>query len=127
MADLIGVYAETQVRDQTQFQTAVAAEIAKLGNNGPARVSTIETFLTGFVGEADAKALGSMMVSANIVTAFEKMVAKFSTQGAANFSQQHRVPQQQGRVSEAEYEKMSPAQRLDYTRQFDQAQFQKAS
>lgn len=127
VSDLIGVYAETQVRDAAGFQTAKNAEIAKLGANGPVRVGAIETFLTGFVGEADAKALGSMMVTANIVTAFEKMVAKFSSQGAAPFSQAHRDVRPQGRVSEDEYQRMSPAQRLDYTRQFDQSQFQKAS
>jgi hypothetical protein len=34
------------------------------------------------------------------------------------------LKQPPARVSEAEYAKMSPAERLDYARQFDQSQFQ---
>jgi hypothetical protein len=48
------------------------------------------------------------------------------SQGTATFSQAHREPghdQRGGRVSDEAYNAMSPGQRLDYSRGFDQSQF----
>jgi len=43
----------------------------------------------------------SMMVTADIVKGLETLQSKFSSQGAAPFSQNHRVPPEpQGRVSD---------------------------
>jgi hypothetical protein len=69
-----------------------------------------------------------MIVSSRIVEGFERIASKQTTQGAANFSQSHRAPQDpQGpgprRASEAEYNAMSQAERFAYARQFDQSQF----
>jgi hypothetical protein len=61
------------------------------------------------------------------VQAAEKLVAKFSSQGAASFSQAHRVPGETGgKVSDEEYGRMSQAEKLDYSRRFDQKQFNAA-
>lgn len=125
ITDLMGVYAETQVSTAAQLQAAVNAELTKLGSNAVPRVTAINTFLAGIVGAEAAKALGTMMVSADIVKGFESLIGKFSSQGVGSFSQQHRAPQEpQGRVSEEEFGRMTPAARLDYTRKFDQKQFQ---
>jgi hypothetical protein len=54
----------------------------------------------------------------------ETLQHKFSNQGVASFSQSHRVPPNpSGRASDEEYNAMTPAQRLDYSRSFDQRQF----
>lgn len=124
VTDLVGVYAETLVGSEATIAAAHAAEIAKLGANGPARVTALGTFFDG-IGAGELK---GMLVTAGMVQAAEKLVSKFSSQGVHPFTQQHREPPSpQGKVSQAEYDKMSPAARLDYTRQFDQTQFQKSA
>jgi hypothetical protein len=125
VTELMGIYAETQVGSTATYQAAQKAELEKLGANATARVTAIDNFFTGMLGAEDAKHIRGGMYSAGIVTALEKIVAKFATQGHASFRQDGREPGgQPGRVSEAEYNAMSPAQRWDYSRGFDQKQFQ---
>jgi hypothetical protein len=65
-----------------------------------------------------------MLVTAKIVEGMEKLMTKFSSQGAAPFTQAGRVhPDAPGRVSEEAYTAMTAGQRLDYSRGFDQRQF----
>ena len=124
VSDMLGVYAETLVGSQASIQQAHQAEIAKLGANGPARVTALNQFFTGLVGTDGAKAIHAMMVTAGIVQALESVAAKFSTQGAASFHQGGREPppDSAGRVSSEQYAKMSAAERLDYARRFPQQQ-----
>lgn len=100
----IGMIAARDVATQQMLKTARDAEIGKLGANGTARVTAVNTFL-------DAKGLGSlkgMMVTAEIVTTLEKVVGMLN--GADTFSQQHRTaPQTNGKIDG--YEKMSFEQR----------------
>ncbi len=119
---LLALYAGAQVSSEAQITTARNAEIAKLGTTGPARVDAITTFLKAQLGEADGLRVASRMFLAADVAAMEKLVAKFASQGSGNFSQQHRDVQQAGRVDQATYDKMSYSQKMDYARQFPQAQ-----
>lgn len=124
ITELMGVYAETRVGSEAEYKSAQAAELAKLGANATARVTALDTFFTGLLGAEDAKHVRAGMYSAGIVTALEKLVSKFASQGAASFSQSGREPAgTPGRVSEEAYAKMTPAERWDYARQFDQKQF----
>jgi hypothetical protein len=124
VTDLVGVYAETLVGSEATRAAAHAAEVAKLGANGPARVTALETFFKG-IGSPE---LMGMLVTAPIVQAAERLVAKFASQGVSRFSQGGREPgTAQGKVSDDVYKAMTPAQRLDYARQFDQSQFQKTA
>lgn len=124
VSELMGVYAETVVGSEATYRASQKVELDKLGSNATARVTSLNTFFEGHLGADDAKHIRSSMYSAGVVTALEKLVAKFTTQGHASFSQAHREPAApQGRVSESEYAAMSPAQRWDYARGFDQKQF----
>lgn len=123
ITDLLGVYAETQVASKHAIDTARAAEVAKLGANGATRVTALETFFTGLLGADDAKAIGSMLVSARIVQAAEKIAAKFANQGAASFSQAHRDAEVSQSPSDDQWKAMSAAERLDYARRHDQSKF----
>lgn len=81
----IGMIAARDVATQQMLTEARNAEIGKLGATGTARVTAVNTFL-------DAKGLAplkSMMVTAEIVQAMEKLVGMLS--GADTFSQQHRT------------------------------------
>ena len=122
VTDLMGVYAETLVGSEQAIATAKKAELDKLGSNAQNRVAALETWFTGMVGEDGAKQLKSMLVTAGIVSTFEKLVAKYVGQGVAPFGQNGREPPAPaGRKTEAEVAKMTPAQKLDYVRQFDQS------
>lgn len=122
VTDLMGVYAETLVGSEQALSAAKKAELDKLGSNAQNRVAALETWFTGMVGEDGAKQLKSMLVTAGIVSTFEKLVAKYVGQGAAPFGQNGREPPPGGgRRSDEEIAKMTPAQRLDYVRQFDQS------
>lgn len=96
----VALIAARDVGTQQTLKAARDAEIAKLGATGTARVSALNTFL-------DAKglpALKGMMVTAEIVTSLEKMMAMVN--GADTFSQQHRTAQPtNGKIDG--YEKMS--------------------
>ena len=100
----IGMIAARDVATQQMLTEARNGEIAKLGANGTARVTALNTFL-------DAKgygALKSMMVTAEIVQQMEKWMAETSSGGT--FSQAHRAAEDPtGKI--AGYEKMTFEQR----------------
>jgi hypothetical protein len=122
----LGIFASHQAREAAALNAALKAEVAKLGPNGTSRITALHQWLRGTVGDDMAKPLASMLVSERHVRALEFLAAKFTSGGAANFSQAHREPAQgSGRVSDEEYQKMSPAQRWSYSRCFDQSKFQR--
>ena len=126
----LGLFAAAKVGEQSRIDAARAAEVAKLGPNASSRVDSVVNWMKAMdssANKADAAALAGMLVTSRHIEAFERLITKFSNQGTATFDNRHRDRQPQGTVSDAEYEKMSPAQKLDYSRQFDQSQFQKAS
>jgi hypothetical protein len=125
---LTGLFAEIMVGDQASMQAFETAEIAKLGANGPARATAVKTAMTALIGEGLASHLQVMTRTAGGVQAMEAIVAKFSSQGVASFSQTGREPPNpQGKVTDEQWAKMPASERLNYTRQFDQSQFQKSA
>ena len=93
----------------SQVQRARGGEIAKLGTTGPARIAALETAYKRLLGPDDAKAVMSRVWTAADVARHEKIIAKFTTT-----TREHRAP---GKVSDAEFEAMTPVQRWDYARQ----------
>jgi hypothetical protein len=129
-SEMLSFYASSEVQKEAAFRSAQAAEVQKLGANGTSRVTAVETWLRSELGDDLANGMRSMMVTEKIVRGFEKLAAQHVTQGAANFSQAHRAPEPPaggGRVSDEEYNRMSQAQRWEYARGFDQAQFRGGS
>jgi hypothetical protein len=127
-AEAIDIVAGRDVISHQQVKTARDAEIGKLGTTGPARVDAIETFYKGLLGADAAKALMGRVFTAADVQLQEKIIAKFATQGHASFSTAGREPGgAQGRLSDDEYNKLTPGDKFNYARQFDQSKMQKAS
>ena len=123
-SEMVGLYASAKAKETAQLNAAHAAEVAKMGANGTMRVTALEQWLRGVVGDKLAGPMRTMMVTADIVKGLETLQQKFSSQGVASFSQAHRVPGEGGgKVSDEQYNAMSPAARLDYARGFDQRQF----
>lgn len=118
----IALIAGDKIGTAQAVQNARNAEIAKLGATGTARVTAINTWL-------DAMGVGGLkgrLFTAADVQAFEGLITRFTSQGgAAPRSSGREPPPPAGKVSDEQFAKMSPRERLDYTRQFDQSQFQR--
>jgi hypothetical protein len=124
-SEFVGVYAAKTAASEADFRGAMQRELEALGANATMRVTALQTFFRGHLGDDLAKAVTSGLFSAKQVEAMERIANKMSSQGAASFSQAHREPGgQSGRVSEEEYNAMSQAERWNYARSFDQKQFQ---
>ena len=100
--ELIGVYAGNEVGTEARIAAGRAAEVAKLGTAGPARVDNVVRFL-------DASGLGALkssLITAAQVEAWEAHITKLTSQGGASFTQSHRVPPE-GADKIPGYDKMS--------------------
>lgn len=86
-SELVGIYATAKAKEAAFINTAAAAEVAKLGANGTQRVTALETWMRGMVGDKLASHMRGMLVTADIVKGWELIQQKFSSQGAASFSQ----------------------------------------
>lgn len=118
---LLGVYAGTQVANAQAVTAAKNAEIAKLGATGPARVDAVTTVFKSLLGDAEGAQLASRMFTAKDVEIAEKLVARITSQGAGSYRATGREPPPaNGTRSPEEIAKMTPAERLDYSRQFPQ-------
>jgi hypothetical protein len=126
-SQMLGLYAAHEAGKEAMLQDRARAEIAKVGPNAGARVDAVGKWLDSFVGAADAKPIRATLVTDSHLRFFEKIMTQQASQGAAFFDNRHRDRgHQSGTVDDATWASMSPAQKLDYTRQFDQSQFQKA-
>jgi hypothetical protein len=124
-SEVLGIYAADRARELDALRTASARNLAALGANAQSRLTAVDTWIRGVVGDSLGKEMRGMLVTSRIIEGFEKIMTRHSTQGHASFTQHGRTPQdaQPGRVSEAEYDGMSPAQRYAYSKSFDQKQF----
>jgi hypothetical protein len=124
---LLSLYAASVVSKNSKIADARNAELNRLGATGPQRITAITTWLRGLVGDKSAAAISRMMFTADYVEGLEKLAMKMINGHGSTFTQIGRDPQQyhpqDARVSEEQWATMSNAQKLDYTRGFDQRQF----
>lgn len=98
------------------------AELAASGPNTPARIDAANTFFKAHLGEADGVEFMSNVRTAKSLASVERLIAKFTGHGGSNFSTRGREPPDQaGRATPEQIAKMSHAERLDYSRNFDQS------
>lgn len=117
----LGLIAAMRVGEQQQIKAAYDAEVAKLGAAGTARVDAVMQWINA-VGGPDAKPLADMMKIAPLaatVQAFENMMKKFQTQGAAPGNAAHAVAAPERPSAEA-WAKMSFSERMDFARRHQQ-------
>ncbi len=126
-SDVLGIYAAREAKQAAAINAAAAKQVELLGTTGAQRVDAVSQFLRGMLGDDLARPVLNTMVTAKHVQAFERLMQRVASQGSASFSQSHRVPSEPpGRVSQEEYDRMTPAQRWEYSRSHDQSQFQKS-
>ena len=70
---MLGLYAVHQAKEAAAFQTAQAAEVAKLGAMATTRVTAIQTYLRGHLGDELADGMMPMLVTEKIIRGFEKL------------------------------------------------------
>jgi hypothetical protein len=108
-SEMIGLYASHTANTEAMLAERSRQEIAKVGINAPQRVDAISKWLTGMVGEADAKPIRATIVTDAHVRFYETIMNKLTSQGGASFSQSHRVPPDTAKIPG--YEGMSFEQR----------------
>lgn len=118
---MIGLYAGAQVSNEQMLKGARDAEVGKLGPAGPARVTAVQSFLEAQLGAEHGKFMGNMLVTAQHVEGFEKLMSSFRNQGAGNFSQAHRQPNEPARATTEQYNKMTFSERKEYAARFPQS------
>jgi hypothetical protein len=91
LSEILTIYATNEAQQNAQLAAISRAEIAKAGVNAPQRVDAVSKWIRGEVGDADAKPILATMVTDAHLRFFEKMQQRVTSQGAASFSQQHRV------------------------------------
>lgn len=119
-SELVDLHAAGQVSSMQAINNAKAKEVEKLGPNGTARVTAAQTWM-GAVDPELGKHFSDFLFTEKQVLFVEKLMARDRTQGAASPSNSGREPPKEaGKVTQAEYDKMSAADRLNYVRQFPQ-------
>jgi hypothetical protein len=107
-SEALGIFASHIAGEQAALAERSQQEIAKVGANGPQRVDAVAKWITGMVGEADAKPIRATIVTDAHVRFYETIMNKLTSQGAAPFSQSHRVPPDTNTIPG--FDKMSFAQ-----------------
>jgi hypothetical protein len=124
-SDILAIHVSREAATEAKVQAAAKAELAKLGSAATMRVTAIDTFIRGILGDDLGGAMKLGLFTEKQVRGWEQIMSKFASQGAASFSQAHREPgSAPGKVSEEEYAGMSQAEKWSYARSHDQKQFQ---
>jgi hypothetical protein len=110
-SEMMGLYASHVAQTNSVLAERARAEIAKAGINAGQRVDAVGKWITGEVGEADAKPIRATIVTDAHLRFYEKLMNKISSQGAASFSQSHRAAPDTNPIPG--YENMSFEQRRE--------------
>jgi hypothetical protein len=115
------VYAGSLMNERRIIDEAAQRQRDLLGELAPVRIQAVTQFLRGHLGDEAARALTSNMVLASQVTAFEKLAHRFASGGVVgSFNGTHREPTIPGKISDAEYGKLSYSERIAYAARFPQ-------
>jgi hypothetical protein len=91
-SEMMGIYASHVAQQEAALAAISRAEIAKAGVNASQRVDAVAKWLTAEMGETDAKPIRATICTDAHLRFYERMMQRISSQGAASFSQSHRVP-----------------------------------
>lgn len=119
---LVGFKAAIEIGNRQQMDAARADQLQKLGVNGTARKTALDTWLNATLGPELGKHMSEFTFTAQQVEGFEKIMANARNQGVGNPPNGHRDPEAPGKVSQADYDRMSFSERADYAKRFPQPQ-----
>jgi hypothetical protein len=111
LSEMLTIYATHEAQQNAALDARHRQEIAKAGVNAPQRVDAVGKWITGEMGETDAAPIRATLVTDAHLRFYERMMQKIGSQGAASFSQSHRVAPETNTIPG--YEKMSFEQRRE--------------
>jgi hypothetical protein len=91
-SELLSIQAHSIAAQELKIATYARAEVDKIGTNGPQRIEALTRWIRGEMGDADARPIIASMATAAHIKFYEKLLSKQTSQGAASFTQQYRVP-----------------------------------
>jgi hypothetical protein len=91
-SELVGIYGGMRVQEAAAFNRANQAEIEKLGATGTQRVTAIQNFLRGAIGDDLAKPFMQTLCTEAQVRGWEKLMQRVTGQGATGYSHAGRDP-----------------------------------
>lgn len=86
----MGLHAAAKIAEKQNIEQAKTAEVQKLGVNGPARKTLVDTWLKAQLGDELGGHFSQFMLTANQVIGVEELMKKFRTQGAGGYSHTNR-------------------------------------
>jgi hypothetical protein len=115
---LIELGVKFDIAEKQRFSDSIKAEADKLGAKGQERINAVMQWIGAKVGGEAATTLAPMMMTAKQVEAFEAIMRlnRGVAQGSPGAG---RDEKQTGTLSEEDYLKMSPAARIQYTRELN--------
>lgn len=114
--ELVALQAQGMVAEDAALAAAAKAERDKLGSKGQQRISAVTQFLQAKLGNDLANALLPGLFTARQVEAYEKIMDLAKGGGGAPFNGGGREPKDDQQISDEEWARMSPTQRLEYSR-----------
>jgi len=112
-SEALGVVATMRAGETAAYEAAKTANLAALGAKGPERIDAVTRWLIANGSPEEVKPIIATLATSNHVTFFEKMIAKLSSQGAANF-RRGGEDVDTGKVTPEVYEKMSYGEKKAY-------------
>jgi len=116
-SEILGLYAASQAHEQTSITNAARAQREALGVTGGARVSAISTWLRGRYGDAAAQPFINTLVMKSQVEVWEDIITRSINGGGGGFRQTGREIET-GRISQADYDKMTYGEKKEYAESF---------
>jgi hypothetical protein len=115
-SELLAIHASANINQTTALRGAMEAEKAKLGPTHASRIDSVVRFLQATLPADLSRSMINSLWTADNVKAWEAIIQKISSQGAANFSQAGREPTGNGSVSDEDWSRMTKAERFEYSR-----------
>jgi hypothetical protein len=119
---LLGIHAASRIGEDMAFAEARAAEVRALGDSANQRVDAVKTWLKAMAPDhfAGLARVLDMAPSAATVRGLEVLMQRHVSQGSASWSGANREPHIPGKLSDAEYGKLTYGERLEYASKFPQ-------
>jgi hypothetical protein len=120
-SELLQIYAGDRARELDALRTASAKNLAALGAHAQSRLTAVDQWIRGVVGDTLGKEMRGMLVTARIIEGFEKIINRHTSQGTASFRQDGREPPPAGKgplssMPDAEYDALSAQERFRISR-----------
>lgn len=111
----VALEAKRQIAEGKRLSELAAAEKTKLGSKGDDRIKAVTTWAEATIGKDKAGVLMPMMFTAKQIEAFEAIM-KVAKGTGVQLNGGGRETQQPNGISEDDWAKMSPTQRIEYGR-----------